>query len=147
MSKNYGEIGALLRRERENLGVNIVNAAQILHIRTHYLQALENGELEKLPSSAYAKGYIQSYASFLNLDKDEIIRRFEQVKHTLPERGYFFPQVFNSEKKPTNAIVWGGIIAVVLLYIMWGMFTKPTSLPEFSVEPPPTVENVGNRAN
>ena len=112
------------------------NAAQSLHIRTHYLQALEDGALEKLPSSAYIKGYLQAYASFLQLDRDEIIRRFEQVTNILPERGYFFPQVFSREKKPTNAIVWGGVVVAVLLYIIWVLLTKPAPLPEFSVEPP-----------
>jgi len=137
MTKDYSEIGGVLRLARMELGVSLQTASKHLHIRAHYLQALENGELALLPSPAYVKGYLQSYAAFLNLDKDEIIRRFEQVKNKIPERGYFFPQVFSTEKKPTDKVVWGGAGAAFALYIIWVLLAKPAALPEFVVEPPP----------
>jgi len=136
MTKDYSEIGGVLRHARVDLGVSLQTASKHLHIRAHYLQALENGELAILPSPAYVKGYLQSYATFLNLDKDEIIRRFEQVKNKIPERGYFFPQVFSTEKKPTDKVVWGGVGAALALYIIWVLLTKPATLPEFVVTHP-----------
>jgi hypothetical protein len=71
------------------------------------------------------------------LDNVEIIRRFEQVKNNLPERGFFFPQVFSAEKKPTNNVVLGGLVVAFTLYIIWVVAFKPASLPDFTIEPPP----------
>ncbi len=137
-NKNYEAIGRVLRLAREDLQLSLASASRALHIRAHYLHALEVGELEKLPSAAYTKGYLQSYATFLHLDKDEILRRFEQVKNTIPERGYFFPQVFSKEKKPTSAIVWGGLGLASFIYIIWLLAFKPALPPAIIVEPLPS---------
>lgn len=137
MTKNYSEIGTVLRLAREEMGISLKDAAQSLHIRTHYLQALELGELGKLPNLIYAKGYLKIYCSFLGLDEEEIIRRFENIQNQLPERGFFFPHVFSSEKKPSMGAIWGGVLAVVLIYLIWVLAFKPASTPEFLVKPAP----------
>jgi len=146
ISKDYSDIGAVLRLAREDLQLSIKDASSYLHIRPHYLQALENGKLEELPSPAYAKGYLQSYANFLRLDTDEIIRRFEQAKSNLPDRGFFFPQVFSTEKKPTNQIVMTSAAVVFLLYLLWVLLFKPASVPEFTIEPPPQPQTTSEQA-
>ena len=139
---NYADIGALLKRAREEMKLTLPQAAQGLHIRTHYLQALEQGKLSELPGKAYAKGYLQSYASFLNLDKNEIVRRYEQVESALPEHGFYFPHVFSKEKKPTREMMWGGALATFFVYIIWALIFAPHASNVPLVEPLPEKKTV-----
>jgi cytoskeletal protein RodZ len=132
----YTEIGQHLRAAREELRLTLQEASAALHIRAHYLYALEEGELEKLPGAAYTKGYLQVYASYLYLDKGEILRRFERVKDSVPEKGFFLPMVFGKEKKPSNLIAWSGLLLVLAIYIIWFMAFRPVQ-PEFPVISPP----------
>ena len=83
--------------------------AQQLHIRVRYLDALECGRLNELPGISYTKGYLQVYANYIGLDKDEILRRFEDVEQAMGKRGFYFPQVLNKEKSPNSNIVWGSV--------------------------------------
>lgn len=132
----YNEIGKALQKAREELNISLQQASIALHIRAHYLQSLESGRLEELPGSAYIRGYLQSYAIFLHLDKDEILRRFDLVENDIPEKGLFFPQVFSKEKKPTNSVVWSGIMLMGLIYFVWFLLFRQSSAPPI-VDPLP----------
>jgi cytoskeleton protein RodZ len=61
-------IGQQLRQRREERQLSLEQAAQATHIRLRYLQALEAGDFAALPSEVQARGFLRSYASYLNLD-------------------------------------------------------------------------------
>jgi len=67
-------IGEMLRQKRKELNVLLKEAENATSIRTSYLQALEDGEMNKLISPVYAQGFFKQYASFLGLDGEKIIR-------------------------------------------------------------------------
>src|SRR4051812_5642092 len=119
MTEGYSDIGILLTRARERMGMNLWQASQAMHIRVKYLEALENGNLADMPGTAYTKGYLQAYASFLQLDKEEILRRFTAVENALPQRGFFFPEVFSKEKKPGRGLIWGSLALAFVAYLSW----------------------------
>lgn len=119
MEDSYGEIGTLLRVAREERKLTREQVAHLLHIRLRYVEALEQGRLSELPGVAYTRGYLQAYAMFLGLDKDEILRRFEQVEGFLAGRGFYLPQALASEKSPPPVFVWGGVGVAVLVYLLW----------------------------
>jgi cytoskeleton protein RodZ len=127
-SSPYAEIGARLKEARKEKRLTSREAASALHIRTQYLEALEEGKFEALPGLAYAKGYLQSYAAFLELDKDEILHRFEQVEAAL-KRGFYLPQGISREKKPTNAMVWGGPAAALVVFFAWILLNHSVQAP------------------
>lgn len=137
---NYHEIGALLRQAREQMGLSLLQASQGLHIRARYLDALEQGNLNELPGLAYTKGYLHAYAGFLGLDQKEIARRYEQVEEALPRKGFYFPEVFSKEKTPSNQVVWGGLAAAFVLYVLWWLLFSPVPLTPDVAETPPLQE-------
>lgn len=141
-SSYHTEIGKLLKNAREELGMTLPQSSAALHIRAHYLHALEEGDLADLPGAAYTKGYLQSYAVFLHLDKNEILRRFELVKSDIPEKGFFFPQVLSKEKKPSSSVVWSGGLLVLVVYMVWYMAFKP-NMAVLTVVAPPSGSLVG----
>jgi cytoskeleton protein RodZ len=126
---SYSEIGTLLRVAREERNLTREQVSHMLHIRLRYVEALEQGRLSELPGVAYTRGYLQAYAMFLGLDKDEILRRFEQVEGLLSQRGFYFPQAFSKEKSPPALFVWGGIGAAVTVYLLWLVLLQTPTAP------------------
>lgn len=106
--------------------MTLAQASQAIHIRVRYLDALEQGRLNELPGLAYTKGYLQAYAAFLELDKDEILRRFEQLEDGLSRRGFYLPQAFAKEKSAAPWTIWGGLGAALVAYLFWLAFMQPS---------------------
>lgn len=118
-NNSYREVGELLRRARESMRLPIDNAARLLHIRVRYLDAMEQGRLEELPGLPYARGYLQTYAHFLGLDKEEILRRFEDIEKSIASNSIYFPQILSKQKSPSSSFIWGGLAAALVAYILW----------------------------
>jgi Helix-turn-helix domain len=74
------EIGSSLREARVRNGLEIADVERATKIRGKYLRALENDSFDVLPSQAYVRGFLRSYADFLglegNLFVDEYTSRF-----------------------------------------------------------------------
>jgi cytoskeleton protein RodZ len=70
------EIGSSLRRARDRLGLELSQVEQETHIRVKYLKALEDERFEVLPGSAYAKGFLRTYADFLGLEGERFVDEF-----------------------------------------------------------------------
>ena len=67
------QIGQQLRQAREAKQVSLAQAARETLIRAHYLQALEAGDLNAIPSVTQARGFLRAYAAYLHLDPDQLI--------------------------------------------------------------------------
>ncbi len=74
----FTEVGQRLRRQRELLGLSIEDVERQTRLRTFYLQALEAGELEQLPSPVQGRGMLNNYAAFLGLDPEPLLLRFAE---------------------------------------------------------------------
>lgn len=89
-----GSVGEELRAARLRLGEDIRSVASALRIRKEHLEALEAGEIERLPGRTYAIGFIRSYADYLGLDSGAIVARLKD------EAGALEPPVIDSRKFP-----------------------------------------------
>ena len=78
--KIFQEIGTELRQRREILGISLADIEQHLHIRLHYLKALEAGKVDDLPSLAQGRGMLGNYARFLELDSEAMLMRFADAQ-------------------------------------------------------------------
>ena len=70
-------VGYTLRQERERQNLTIEDIEQGTSIRALYIEAIENGEYDKLPGEVYTKGFIKNYAKFLNMDADAAVKEFK----------------------------------------------------------------------
>lgn len=75
---HFTEIGQLLAERREVLNLSLDEVERFTHVRRHYLTALEDGRLEDLPSPVQARGMLNNYARFLDLDADQLLNRFAE---------------------------------------------------------------------
>ena len=72
------DIGQQLRRIRESRDISLEQVSSGTRIRLNYLQALESGNLEALPSAVQARGFVRAYASYLGIDPENLLRSLEQ---------------------------------------------------------------------
>ena len=70
------EIGSSLREERLRRGLELTQVAADTCIRARYLAALENERFELLPGTAYVRGFLRTYASYLGLDEQRFIAAY-----------------------------------------------------------------------
>ena len=68
-----GDVGAILRDERERLGIGIDQIEAETHIRAKYLLALEEDRFDVLPGPAYVRAFLRGYAERLGLDPQQLM--------------------------------------------------------------------------
>lgn len=105
-------LGSLLRTSREERHIDLDAVVKATKVRRHYLEALENEEWEKLPSQVFVKGFLQSYAEFLGLDKEIVLDYY--LKAVPRER--YEPHVLQSIS--TQSTMWRRIITISLLVMV-----------------------------
>lgn len=78
-SSEVQELGQLLREARERKGVTLADAQQATKIRLSFLQALEKEDFSVLPPPFYIRGFIKTYAVYLNLDPRSTVQFFDEI--------------------------------------------------------------------
>jgi cytoskeleton protein RodZ len=76
-------LGGILREARQAKGVTLEQAAAATRIRFRTLNALEEDLLAELPAPVYVRGYLRTYAHYLEVDSDGLVEAYEQTR----ERG------------------------------------------------------------
>ena len=131
----YADLGQQLRSRREMLSLTYEEIERHTRIRASFLQALELGSLEELPSPVQTRGILANYAAFLDLDVDSILLRFadglqarhrEQKPHWQPPRTRPTMTVHTSLPPlrsfiASDLLFGGGVAVVLLLFAVWGI--------------------------
>ena len=142
-------VGAALRVKREQLGWTLPDVAAWLRIKLSYLEALESGQVTKLPGNTYALGFLRAYAGALGLDADDISRRFRhETKDINRKPELAFPAPVPERGVPAGAVVLLGVLLVGGAYVAWYEFTGHERLQSHAVPPVPAglLPEAGTRA-
>ncbi len=79
--------GELLKKVREEKGLSLHEIGLSLKINPKILKQIEDGEKDNLPAKTFLRGFVQSYANFLKLDSDEVLRIFsDEMGSTKPQQ-------------------------------------------------------------
>ena len=70
------ELGRLLAEARAAKELSLADVEKATRIRQKYLEALENGDFASLPRGTVARGFLRTYALYLDLDPDDALRRY-----------------------------------------------------------------------
>ncbi|HST06015.1 MAG TPA: RodZ domain-containing protein [Chloroflexia bacterium] len=151
-------LGEVLRTAREARRISLDEAERGTKIRQKYLSALEDDNMAALPGPVYARGFVRNYASYLELDVDEVMElydgarqptreRIKTARGGAPTRGAAKPdqekisiQPLSSERIDTRVRYGSQYIALSLLaipmlivfYFIYSAYAGPQS------QPPPT---------
>jgi cytoskeleton protein RodZ len=126
-------IGRDLRERRELLSLHFDEVERNTHVKAHYLDALERGALDDLPSTVQTRGMLSNYATFLDLDVDALLLRFAdalQARHRErnPQKPARKPgQPIIANMPPMRSFIAGDMIfgvsmAILLVgFAIWGV--------------------------
>ena len=143
----FKEIGEELRIRREMLSLHLEEVERNTHVKAHYLEALERGAMQDLPSTVQTRGMLSNYATFLDLDVDALLLRFAdalQARHR--ERNPLKPmrkpgQPIVANLPPMRSFVAGdlifgvGIVILLVGFAIWGVNWVLTIQSQREVQP------------
>lgn len=127
-------VGSILRRLRVSKATSLTDAAEATRITRKYLQAIEADHPEELPSPAYLKGFVKTYAEYLGLQGDELFLLLNRTTayHTADSattsRNFTGIASFNWQRLFLPSILLGAVIISTI-------FFSPTAPPPRTAPP------------
>ena len=109
-------LGSLLGEARRARDVTLEQAAAATRIRVRHLTALEEGRLAELPAPVYVRGYLRTYAGYLESDPELLLDAFEATLDR--EGGSLAIRPLSSLTASPNVVITApvaGAIGLVLL--------------------------------
>lgn len=76
--------GDTFRHARANRGSTLSEVERTLRIPRKYLRAIEDEDFALLPAGIYSRGIVRNYAQYLNLDPEDAISYFEDLRGATP---------------------------------------------------------------
>ncbi|MFL5871653.1 MAG: helix-turn-helix domain-containing protein [Solirubrobacterales bacterium] len=120
------EIGQALREARIGRGIELSEVEQETKIRAGYLRAIEEERWDLLPGDPYTRGFLRTYAEFLELDADALVAAYKSrvapVEEPTPLPETMLPQRGLAGRAPIGlspALLVG--IAVAALIVVGGV--------------------------
>ncbi len=133
-------VGNLLKKAREHAGKKIEEAAQITKIKPDYLEKIERNDFSGFNSSAFVKGFIRSYASYLGLDAENIVALFRRQigEEDVPLKAKNSPIKTESTIISPAMIMSGALIVffIGLFGYLFFQFYKLQQAPSFTISSP-----------
>jgi len=126
------ELGDLLRRSREQLGLTLDDIQAMTCIQRRYLEALELEQFEELPDHVVGRGFLRSYASVLKLDPTVLVDMFDGLTRpldvpddgaVLSEKGVQYKDIpIGASTRTPSDVAVGILIALVVVGGLLGAF-------------------------
>ena len=111
-------LGEEFRSAREARGLTLSDVSEQIHIRSAYLNAIENEDWAQIGAPVYVRGFLRTYARFLGIDGESAVQRFSEM--VPPDRAAAV--VTTADDDGTGPSVWAilGILVAVLLVAFAG---------------------------
>lgn len=149
----FAELGAQLFERRAALNLTREEIERHIHLRSHYLLALEQGDFGALPSAVQTRGMLSNYATFLDLDSEALLLTFADVlqvrhreRHPLPPgaRGRLAPSA-PSTMPPLRGFMVADVMAIGLVLVLlalsvWGVQYVIQKGAEVEATAPPMID-------
>lgn len=118
MEPRPGSVGDSLRRARIAQGMSLADIEAALHVRLHYLQALETDDFAALPPTVYTRALIRDYARYIGLEPSELLERALPMRPQ--DRNPIRPAIQPLDKPPI--ISWKPVFIVAGVILCVGLF-------------------------
>lgn len=140
-------LGDTFRERRIALGLTIDQAEAATKIRGALIRALEEGDYARLPDPGYVRGYVSSYARFLELDPMPLLQMYRAESGTSRSADLNLPQTdtavaprHQQHAVPARAAIIVVVAVAVLSLAVWGVMRIVRPEPETLPEPTPLTE-------
>jgi cytoskeletal protein RodZ len=119
------KISDILRVTRESKHITLDKVSRDTKIKKEFLEAIELGRFQELPSESYAQGFVRNYSKYLGVPLSEAIplyRREYNARHQV----HVVPNFRKTQHKfnrrftlNTKTFLILGVIAIVAIYIFF----------------------------
>lgn len=131
----FQEIGQALRKQRELLSLSLVDVEKHTRLRVHYLEVLEAGRMEEMPSMVQGRGMLVNYLRFLNMDVDACLLRFADALQARREELLAAQAPAPSHHRPAAKVpahptlkrffsldlfITSGLVVLLVVFLVWG---------------------------
>lgn len=114
-------IGHDLKAARLAKGDDLAKVSQVLKIRKHHLEALEEDRIDALPGRTYATGFIRAYAGYLGFDPVASVDRFKTENMGRGEEPEFAPYI-DEDTQRGLPIGWIAVAILLLAFLTYGAY-------------------------
>ncbi|WP_164472633.1 helix-turn-helix domain-containing protein [Cohnella candidum] len=113
------DLGALLRKAREQRGYTLDDVQEATKIRKRYLEAIETGDYKVLPGSFYVRAFVKTYAETVGLDAEEVLRLYQKElpKPASVEAIPAEPMMKKSRRSTQHNDRWGKVSVTLLMWL------------------------------
>jgi cytoskeleton protein RodZ len=119
-------VGETLRDARLGQDIELVEVERVTKIRARFLRAIEDEHWDVLPGRAYARGFLRTYAEFLDLDPDPLVKMLDRALEPAAEEAPPEPVVQHGTMprglidrlSPRLVAALGGGALIVLLVVL-----------------------------
>jgi len=128
-----------LKKIREDRGISLEDLYKKTRIRVVYLRAIESKNFDLLPAPVYSKNFIKMYADALGIDREKLIKEYQDF---LASRKEISPQVEQSVKKETFSFAQLAgrksypLLVFILFIIILGVFLMNQPYPSSNLLDP-----------
>lgn len=74
-------LGEKLKKLRGDFRMSLAEVSKVTRIQVKYLEYLEDGQYAKLPADVYVRGFLRSYARYLNIDEQALVKLYERERN------------------------------------------------------------------
>lgn len=125
-------VGELLQKTREKYNKTIPEISATLRIRSSLVEAIEQGDVDKLPGRVYAIGFVRAYAEYLSLDANKVVELFKVQHVGRRERpDYIFPVSAHESRVPSILII--GICLIMVIGTV--IYQSSSNIPQEQAKP------------
>lgn len=120
----------ILRATRLSKKISPTQAANHLNIQREYLNAVEEGDLTRLPERVYVLGYVRMYANYLGLDAEEITTEYKKtILRTPEEYHYEVLKPLPEGGVPKGSIIIASLGLLAAVYFGWQYISDTSNQP------------------
>lgn len=135
-------LGVVLQQARQAKHMKLPSISKKLRIKEVYLESLEKGDYSVFPALVYGVGFLRSYASFLDLDPDEMIARFHKETSDIKEEPLDMPRSHDAKILPSKKVTVISLLLLFFLYLIWNWYQIVTTDPLRALNKPTTTKTV-----
>jgi len=105
MTGPFGEtVGKYLKRRREARNLSLEEISFSTRMNIEYLEALERDDFQCFPQKEYIEGFMRTYARYVRLDPEEVLRRYHlQIELARMEKTFQQMALFQAPVRPMEA--------------------------------------------
>jgi hypothetical protein len=119
-------LGERMKKLRSERRLSLGEISKSTKIQAKYLEYMEEGDYMKLPADVYVKGFLRSYALFMGLNENTLIKQYERekgihknIKKISDTDSVRKPIKFSSFIVTPKIIIAGSIIILVLASFLY----------------------------